>query len=488
MTEATAQVIDEDELASAARRAAGALGALRFVPGDRLAVVAGNGPAAVIARDAATILDLVYVPLSPTLTAPELAALCARAGTQVLVTDDLARPLPRELELWSVADLVRVGLSVRAPKRKPTDKIGDTLLFTSGTTGVPKACHRGEAAETARAAELIATYGLGAHDTHLVVCPLSHSAPSIFLRAARAVGAKTVLAPRFAAEQFGALVAGSGATVVFLVPTQVERLLALPDGARAALPGQLAGLRRAIVAGAPFSPRARRAFRELLPDGALWEFYGASETGTITVRPPSDAADAASDAAGDDDVPGLVGAPPPGVTIELRDAAGQPIPPGSDASGEVFVRSPTLMRGYVSEPVLAPDAWISVGDLARRDARGRLVLVDRKHDTLISGGVNVYPAEVERALAEHPAVAAAVVYGVASAAWGQEVRALVAARAGAALDADALHAFLRERLAGPKRPKRIDVVSLAELPIGGSGKPLRRLAAEVAARLVAAKS
>jgi acyl-CoA synthetase (AMP-forming)/AMP-acid ligase II len=224
-----------------------------------------------------------------------------------------------------------------------------------------------------------------------------------------------------------------------------------------------------IVAGAPFPPAARAAFTRLLPEGALFEFYGSSETGTISARPP------------DDDLePGLVGRPVPGVELELRDAAGARVPTGE--TGEIFVRSPTLMQGYLGEPPLPPGAFVSVGDLGRLLPDGRLVLVDRLHDTIITGGVNVYPAEVERALASHPAICAAVVYGVPSDTWGQEVRALIALREDRALEPEELDAFLRERLSGPKRPKRIDVVPLERLPIGSSGKPLRRLAAAAAGK------
>jgi acyl-CoA synthetase (AMP-forming)/AMP-acid ligase II len=457
--------LDEVAIAKAVRRAGGSLRALRLGPGDPLAVLAGNGPEFVVLRDAATALDLVFVPLNPRLAPREVAELMARAGAKLLVADRPDRPIPEGVEVWFADDLQRVGEGVTPTRAKDPQAIGATLLFTSGTTGRPKACLRRPGQELARADELRATYDLGPEDVHLVVCPLAHSAPGIFLRACRAAGARTVLLERFDPRGFLHEVARQRASVFFLVPTQVERLLALPDDERAA--ADWSSVRACIVAGAPFSPAARRRFVEWLGPGKLWEFYGSSETGTITVLPPGEQADAP---------PGCVGRPPPGVELELRHHdTGVPVARGE--IGEVFVRSPAVMHGYVGEPPIEPGAFVSVGDLGILGDDGRLVLVDRKHDLVISGGVNVYPAEVERVLAEHPLVAGAVVCGVPDVDWGERVVALIATRDGAAAPGeDELRAFLRDRIASYKIPKVFVFLPASELPIGPSGKPLRRAA------------
>jgi acyl-CoA synthetase (AMP-forming)/AMP-acid ligase II len=246
------------------------------------------------------------------------------------------------------------------------------------------------------------------------------------------------------------------------VPTQVERLLALPDEVRAA--ADLSSVRAWIVAGAPFAPATKRRLLGWLGPGRLWEFYGSSETGTITVLPP------AAQPGG----PGSVGWPPAGVNVRLLDEAGAEVGPG--VTGEVYVASPAVMRGYLSDPANQRDGHVSVGDLGRWEPDGSLTLVDRKHDLIISGGVNVYPAEVERALGEHPDVAGAVVTGVPDPDWGERVVALVAPRPGAHLDAATLYGFLRPRIATFKLPKQFAFCSLDELPLGPSGKPLRRVA------------
>jgi acyl-CoA synthetase (AMP-forming)/AMP-acid ligase II len=244
------------------------------------------------------------------------------------------------------------------------------------------------------------------------------------------------------------------ATVFFLVPTQWYRLLELPVAER---DHDLGSVRGAIVAGAPIAPAVKARIAAWLGPGKLWEFYGSSETGTVTVAGPGDHAAH----------PGSVGRAPAGVSLRLID-------------GEVYVRSAALMAGYLGDDgqVTRPDqheGHISVGDLGRLDD-GWLTLVDRKHDTIISGGANVYPAEVERVLAEHPGVAGAVVFGVDDPEWGQVVTALVAPRAAASLAAADLTAFAREQLAGYKLPRRWATCAVGELPIGGSGKALRRAA------------
>jgi len=451
----------------------------------RVALLCGNSPAFGIVRDAVTALGATLVPLNPRLAAPELAYALelSRAGHLVVepgLIDDARSALgqcsspPR---CWLLADEHAPGFAAlyaaaraASPGRAPgPTEIGATLLFTSGTTGRPKGCLRGDGPESARAAELVSTYGMTASDVHLIACPLAHSAPGIFLRAARSVGARNVILPRFDAEGFVAAVERERATLFFLVPTQYERLVHLPAAVRQRC--DMSSVRVAIVAGAPMAPATKRAVVDWLGPGVLWEFYGSTETGTVAVLDPDHQLSH----------PGAVGRPPPGVDVELRDDRGARVDAGD--IGEVFVRSPALMTGYLDPETgaaVARPPWVSVGDLGRFDDDGFLYLVDRKHDTIISGGVNVYPAEVERALKEHPDVVGAVVFAVADDDWGQLVAAAVARRPGAqAPDGGALREFLRDRIAAYKIPKAIAFLAPDELPIGASGKPLRRRAAEV---------
>jgi acyl-CoA synthetase (AMP-forming)/AMP-acid ligase II len=448
-------VLDEDR---AAARAAALLARLRLPPGEIVAVLAGNNETAIAARDAATAGELVLAPINPRLAPPEIGWLLGHARPRALIVDREHAALAPDGITTILVDDDRPLILSESPQGRVegrdlyASRGGATLLYTSGTTGTPKGCLRSDAQDRARIDELTATYALTADDVHLVACPLAHSAPGIFLRACRAAGARTVVAPAFRAEAFLAAVAAHRASVFFLVPTQWQRLLALPDEVRRR--ADWSSLRCAIVAGAPIAAETKARIADWIGPDRLWEFYGSSETGTVTVIGPRDHAAH----------PGSVGRPPAGVSIELRD-------------GEVFVSSPAVMSGYLDAtgalvPATPP---ISVGDLGTLDAAGWLTLIDRKHDTIISGGMNVYPAEVERALAEHPAVAGAVVFGVDDPEWGQRVAAVIAAR-GAPPSPAALLAFLRDRIAAYKLPRALAFCALDDLPIGSSGKALRRAA------------
>ncbi|HEY5927685.1 MAG TPA: AMP-binding protein, partial [Kofleriaceae bacterium] len=218
------ELLDEDVAARRAGALLARFAALGIHAGERIAVLAGNGPDFVAARDAATLANLVLVPINPRLAPGEIEWIVGHAKPRVLLVDHAHRdaacgPTPRfvldELEPTDRAAAIDHA------------RIGATLLYTSGTTGRPKGCWRTAEQERARSDELRSTYALTAADTHLIVCPLAHSAPGILLRAARAAGARTILASRFSAEHFLADVEQHLATVVFLVPTQVHRLLAI---------------------------------------------------------------------------------------------------------------------------------------------------------------------------------------------------------------------------------------------------------------------
>lgn len=478
-------LLDEDAVSAARDRVLAALRARRVAAGDRVAVLCGTRPEMVAAREAASAAEVTLVPLDPRLAPPEIAFILAHSRPALVLVEEghgpaadaaVERLLPiRRPAMLALDPVPAAAGGVGARQGRPATRggtlppatIGATLLYTSGTTGRPRGCMRPAEVEAARATEIIATYGVGPDDVHLIACPLAYSAPGIFLRAARAAGAATALMPRFTADGFLAAVRDLDASFFFLVPTQLERILALPPDARRA--EDLASVRAVVVAGAPFAPALRRAAVEWLGPGRLWEFYGSSETGTVTVlRPEEQLAHADS-----------VGRAAPGVELRL-------VPRGDAA--EITVRSPTVMSGYWNPITMtvewpgSEDRFLSVGDLGELDAGCYLRLVDRLHDTIISGGVNIYPAEVERALAEHPLVESAVVFGVADTEWGQRVAAVVAARAGAVLDGEALCSHLRGRVASHKIPRQIVLVGADEIPRTSSGKPLRRAAAALLRR------
>jgi fatty-acyl-CoA synthase len=196
----------------------------------------------------------------------------------------------------------------------------------------------------------------------------------------------------------------------------------------------------------------------------LFNFYGATETGLVTLASPADLRAA----------PGTIGTLVPGNEVRVLDDAGRDVNDGE--VGELFVRSRLLAAGYHDDPASTQasmrDGFFGVGDLARRDRDGRYFLEGRKRDMIISGGVNVYPAEVESVLEAHAGIHEAAVVGVDDPEWGERVRAFVVRAPGATLDEEAVITWCRERLAGPKRPR--EVVFLDALPRNPMGKVLKR--------------
>jgi long-chain acyl-CoA synthetase len=441
-------------------------------PGEALAVLSQNGISALLARQLANRLRVPLVPINPLLTPTEIEHILGDSAAGTLLVDS---------DEWDKAEGMMAGGGIQSVQLLSSDEdplsedqyllyegrtdaelshavIGATIIYTSGTTGKPKGCVRTAAQESARARELVASYSITKSDRQLVACPLAHSAPSIFVRAAHAVGADSIILRRFTVEGFWKRWQDQACSFFFLVPTQYRRLVERWN--HQATPP----LRAALVAGAPLSPQLHQRLTDWLGEGKLWQFYGSSETGSIAIAPPSAESS------------GSVGRLAPDVELQVRNEKGGLCQP--DEIGEFFVRSPTVMSGYRPHATLDDeDGFVSVGDLGYLNPAGDVFLVDRKHDTIISGGVNVYPAEVEAVLLSHPLVEAAVVVGLEDEDWGQRVVALVACSE--SCSADSLREHCRATLAAYKIPKEIHFRALDEMPVGASGKPLRRMARSI---------
>jgi long-chain acyl-CoA synthetase len=423
------------------RRAAAALLARGLVAGDRIALIADSSRAYLGVVLGALRVGIVPVLLNPALTDRERSTLLTDADpAAVLDSDDLTGLVasPAEAELAA------------APLARP-------MLYTSGTTGAPKGVWSGLLGEHAAATALSEErdlWGFAADDLNLVVSPLYHSAPLRFATGTLLAGGDVVLAGAFDVEVLARTIDELHPTTAFVVPTHLRRLLAsdLPP---------LASFRLVAHAGAPCPARLKRAAIDAFPTGAVWEFYGSTE-GQFTACPPEAWLEH----------PGTVGQARPGrrLRIEPDDGAGH---------GVIWCDAPTFARfEYWRDPARTAAAWhgdaFSVGDLGRLDADGFLFLDGRRDDLLITGGVNVYPLEVEQALLEHPAVHDVAVFGVDDDEWGQRVCAAVVADA----PPEAIHAWARERLAPHKRPKQ--VVAVDDIPVSPTGKVRRnRLAAEL---------
>ena len=354
-----------------------------------------------------------------------------------------------------------------SPKLPPVrDRSGEqgpgTIVYTSGTTGKPKGARRSwNQTGFDSAVDMMSQLGIRTDDRHLAVCPLYHSAGPAFVAITMALGGTTVLLDNFDAEAALAVIAREGITSSMMVPTMLSRMAALPDNVRDHY--DVSSLRWVLSGAAPLPTETARRFQAAFGH-VLWNFYGATETGLVTLAAPTDHAAH----------PGTIGRILRGNEIRLLDATGNEVADGE--IGELYVRNSTLIEGYHRDVEATSssmrDGFFSVGDLARRDADGFYYLESRTHDLVISGGVNIYPREIEDVLHTHPAIVEAAVVGEPSEQWGESLVAYVVLRPGMTLSQDDVIAYCRAALADYKRPRR--VVFLRELPRNPTGKILKR--------------
>jgi long-chain acyl-CoA synthetase len=291
---------------------------------------------------------------------------------------------------------------------------------------------------------------------------LVHSAPLRFSIRTLEAGGKVAVQARFDAEETLAAIEFFGATTTFMVPTHLERIFAL--GRKTLARHDLSSIRLLVHAGAPIRETTKRNAIDTFPQGTVWEFYGATEGQATRISAQEWLTK-----------PGSQGTPNPGVEIVITSEGGDVL--GPHEVGEVWIKDFRADRfEYWGDKQKTRAAWrddaFTVGDLGWLDDDGYLWLAGRKHDTIITGGVNVYPQEVERVLLDHPAVAEVSVYGASHLEWGQEVRAQVVPVPGLPLDAELLRAWARERLAGYKCPRIIELVDdLDRTPTGKIKRP-----------------
>jgi len=426
---------------------AGALATAGIRPGDRVAVLAANHPATVVLLFALRRLGAALVPLNVRLAPDELRAQRDRVRPKLVLADDARADVlsgTDALEPWTRG-------SGPSPLVDRSDPEADwALLFTSGTTGAPRVARLPVRAFDALARASAANLGPRPGDRWLCNLPLFHvGGLGTAVRCAHD-GATLVLQQRFDAEVVARAVRDDGITHLSLVARTLEQCL--DAGLR---PGNLRGV---LVGGGPVPPalveRARGAGIPVLLT------YGLTEAcSQVTTERPAEA-------------DGLTaGAALPGLEVRIVDGEGRSLPAGEE--GTIAVRGPTLMRGYLEEEAATAaalrDGWLYTGDLGRLDGRGRLTVLARRTDLILSGGENVYPAEVEAVLATHPAVAEVAVVGRPDPRWGQVPVAVVVPREAASVDElPGLRDWARARLAAFKVPA--EVLPATELPRTAAGK------------------
>ncbi len=338
-----------------------------------------------------------------------------------------------------------------------------TMIYTSGTTGRPKGAIRRVGGVANEFNALLEHLGMSALNplVFLTTGPLYHSGPSGFSLRAQVLGGTIVTQHHFDAEDWLRLVDTHGVTCTFSAPTPVRRITTLPADVKQRY--DLSTMRCFIANAAPWTMTLKEAYLADFPTDSLWEVYGSTELSVCTALAPQDQLRK----------PGSCGLPAPGVEIELHDEDGGLITE-PHVPGELYARSAALFETYhkAHDRYLEDhrDGFQTVGDMAYRDEDGYFYICDRKKDMIITGGVNVYPAEVENALDAYPNIGEVAVIGLPDGEWGEAVCAVVVPLDG--YDEDAFRAFAAQQLSGPKRPKRI--VTMDELPKTGTGKVLKR--------------
>jgi fatty-acyl-CoA synthase len=472
--------------AFAARIAALAAGfdALGIVPGDRIAILAYNRPDYLALVFAAARLGAIVVTLNWRLAPPEHAAILADAAPRALVVDGelragaaaLAASLAgiRTIGLgfggdgWMSLDEVAAAGAGRTAPDAGSDAAPLLLVYTSGTTGRAKGAILTQGAVAWNAENAIAAHDLVPTDRVLTMLPLFHvGGLNIQTLPALKVGATVLLHPRFNPAETLAAIARDKPSVVLLVPAVMKAMIAHPDW-----PGtDLTSLRLAMAGSSVVPVELIRPFHARgVPVGQV---YGATETGPVSIVLKGDDARRKE---------GSTGKPARHCAARIVDADGRDVAPG--ARGEILLRGPHITSGYWRDEGATREAfvdgWFRTGDIAHQDADGDFWIDDRKKDMIISGGENIYPAELEAVLEEHPAIAEAAVVARADARWGEVPVAMVVRRAGATLDADQVKALFTGRLARFKHPH--EVMFVDSLPRNVMGKVQRFALREMLAR------
>lgn len=484
-----------EELSRRASRFARALPDLGASPGATMALIARNSFLPIEVGLAAGRAGVRVVPVTPYATAQEVAYLLKDSGSSLVVGDaDLLRGLADGLgsiqviaqeTASQVASAYGVGaadagvpsdatdyedvlasvpgLNVEVPT---TDASTTSLFYTSGTTGRPKGIMRPAATpeqKAQRRATLSHCYGLDGSTRGLVPTPMCHMLGSNFAQAALDLGGSVVVMPRFDPEEFLRLVDEHAITSVPMVPTMFVRLLRLPKEVRNRY--STASLTHVLHTGAPCPQDVKRAMIDWWGP-IIWEQYGSSETGVVAL---CDSHEWLAH-------PGTVGRPVLGSTVRIYDEDGELCPPG--VAGEIYAHMPGMPDfTYLGRPeareAIERDGLVTGGDIGELDEDGYLYLHDRRTDLVISGGNNVYPAEVEAVLGQHPDVTDCAVFGVPDHEFGQRVvAALVMAPDGDGSAPESLAGYLRGRIAAYKIPR--EFVQVDDLPRNDSGKLLRR--------------
>ena len=469
-------------LDAAANRVANGLRAHGVGRGDRVVLACPNLPQFVVAYYAVLKLGAILVPINILLKAGEIAYHLRDSGARALVCFEGTADLPLGAEgRAAFAQVPECTLLVVIGRGEPGEETLESLaqgqearfdtvdcapddtaviLYTSGTTGMPKGAELSHSNLMMNSLACVAMTRMHAQDVSLVALPLFHSfGQSVQMNASAASGGSMVLLPRFEAEAAMRAMTDHSVTVFCGVPTMYIALLNLdwqgPDLATT--------LRLGVSGGAAMPVAVLQAFEQRY-GVVILEGYGLSETSPVATFNHFDTKRVA----------GSVGVAIAGTEVGIMDESGKLL--GIDEPGEIVVRGHNVMKGYWRNPEASAnalrDGWFHSGDIGRRGADGNFYIVDRLKDMVIRGGFNVYPREIEEVLMQHPAVAMVAVVGVPHEVHGEEIKAVVLPKPGMPADADEIIAWARERMAAYKYPRIVELVE--SLPMTATGKILKR--------------
>jgi long-chain acyl-CoA synthetase len=479
----TVQQLTFAELEAEANRLGNVLLGLGAEPGRKVLWCGQNSIGAVTIVNAARKIGVTAVPLNYRLSPDEAAYVVDHCDAGLVLTDAEFAPLFESIRasipkvqqvlvydgeplhgMLSVESLM-AGASSESPPVPESTEAGATMIYTSGTTGKPKGALRMGVGDPTAVMALVQLIGYTPGDIYLTTGPLYHSGPSGFMAIGQTLGQSVVLQRRFDPEDWLRLLDKYRVTSTFSAPTPIRMVCALASSVKDRY--DRSSMTRMVANAAPWSYALKQQYVRDFPPESLWEVYGSTELGVDTVLEPADQLRK----------PGSCGKPAPMVDIKLFDDDGVEVTGiGPDHPGELYVRSANVFADYYKQhdkfEADMRDDFHTVGDIAYRDDEGYYYICDRKKDMIISGGMNIYPAEIEAALEAHPDIYEAAVFGIPSEEWGESVHAVIVVANGASLAADDVQAHARAHLASYKIPRS---VAFAEsLPKTGSGKLLKR--------------
>ncbi|MFT4210867.1 MAG: AMP-binding protein [Microbacterium sp.] len=455
------------QVAERSFRLVNALRALGVAPGDRVATLAPNDLTTLEVMAGLALGGYVRAALHAMNSAEAHLAMLTASGSRVLLTTrefaqrfaDVFAQAP-ELAHVVVLDggdelLLDYELLLAAADAddaqvpvRPDDVLH--LAYSSGSTGTARASvHTHESWAHVTVANAAMLPRITSADRYLAAAPLTHAASTVlYLLVAR--GAAIEVMPHFEATEALRLIAGRRCTLTIMVPTMLQLLATHPEVARF----DLSSMRAIVYAGAPISVVTARAAQAAFGD-VLFQTYGQSECLPVSCLTPEDHRYGATT---DERVLASAGRPCLGTSVRVVDEAGAPLPPGS--VGEILVSSDGRMRGIWNDPVataerITADGYVRTNDIGYLDERGLLFVVDRKNDMIISGGFNIWPAEIEQALCAHPAVVEAVVVGIPHPRWGETPVAVVVVADGASVAEEELVELCRQKVGSMKKPTQL---------------------------------